>query len=220
MTKSISIIFFLLYGLTNLYGQREQDLVVEFSKIDSLEYIEYRNEYSNPLVLDSTKRTIPDSSFTLTISNENQHFACQKDYAPCYYYIGFLPPLESFVITHCTMYVCGTFLINQNSGERHNLFSPFDNECEPPLLSKGQNKMLVFASNVFQTESFISIYQRKDKLANFDFDSFESLTTDKWKIYEAVWIDETSFPLKTFEEYGAQTGSVPLNVKYILGRIK
>lgn len=195
-------------------------LDVEFSEIDSLQYMEYKKKYTNMLVVDSTKKTIPDSSFALIINDKNQHFDCQKDYSPCYYYKGFLPPINSFVITHCTTQICETFLIDQTSGERQTLFSPFDNECEIPILSKDLNKMVVYASNVFDTESFISLYQRTDNTVNFNFESYRSMTTKKWKIYEAIWINNTSFALITFDAYGGQNGNKALNKRYIKGEIK
>src|SRR5690606_9128164 len=130
MKNRISILISLLLGLNSLFGQNDQKLIVDFSEIDSLEYQKFKGEYANKLSVDSTKKTIPDSSFTLVINGKSQCFHCQMDYNPCYYYKGFLPPINSFVITYCTMNICETFLIDQSSGERQTLFSPFDNESE------------------------------------------------------------------------------------------
>tara|TARA_R110002049_G_scaffold185921_1_gene354193 strand:+ start:3187 stop:3822 length:636 start_codon:yes stop_codon:yes gene_type:complete len=210
----------LFLGLNFLFGQNGKEFVVEFSEIDSLQYVKLKENYSNKLVVDSTKQTIPDSSFTLIINNKNQQFSCKEEYNPCYYYNGFLPSINSFIITYCTIDICETFLIDKTSGESKTLFSPYDNQSEVPLFSKNLKKMLVFASNVFDTESFISIYQRANEDEDFNFDSYESLTTDKWKIYEAIWINENSFALMTFEKYGGISGSVPLNVNYMIGEMK
>lgn len=220
MKIPISILCYLLLGLNGLLGQNGQELIVKFSEIDSLQYIEFKKEYTNKLVVDSTKKTIPDSSFALVINDKNQQFDCHNDYNPCYYYKGFLPPINSFVITHCKMYICETFLIDQTSGEQQSLFSPYDNECEIPVLSKDLNKMLVFASNVFDVESFISVYQRTDKTEGFNFESYDSLTIENWDIHEVIWINDSSFALITFNEYGGQNGSETLNKKYMEGEIK
>jgi hypothetical protein len=220
MKTSIYILGFLILGLNGMFSQNHPELNIEFMKIDSLQYQRYKEDYANKLYLDSTKKTIPDSSFTLTINGENQIFNCEKDYNPCYYYKGFLSPINSFVVTHCTMDICETYLIDKTTGEQRTLFSPFDNECEIPVFSKDLNKMLVYASNVFDSDSFISIYQRTDNTENFNFDSFKIYDTNKWKIYEGIWIDETNFALKTFQKFGGKTGSEPLNINYIRGKIK
>jgi hypothetical protein len=204
-------------GLNSLLGQSEQDLIIDFSEIDSLQYIAYKKEFSNKLIIDSTKKTIPDSSFSLIIKNTEQLFDCQKDNSDCHYYKGFLPQLSSFIITHCGMSICETFLIDQTSGEIQNLLSPYDNECKAPVLSKNHNKLLVYASSVFDRESFISIYQKSGKNEDFDFKSYKSLTIKEWRIYEVIWINNTSFALITFDKYGGKTGSEALNVKYIKG---
>ncbi len=212
-----STLCFLLVGLNGLLGQEGKELIVEFSEIDSLQYLRFKKEYPNRLVKDSTKKTIPDSSFTLIINNKSEKFDCEKDYAPCYYYEGFLLPINSFVITHCIMYQCVTYLIDKASGERQYLFGPFENQCEVPVLSKDLNKMLIFSSDVYDKESFISLYKRTSKNEDFDFETHDSLTTDKWKILEAIWIDDTKFALKTFDKY---SGDKPLNVNFVKGEIK
>ena len=220
MKISVSILCGLLIGLNGLFGQTEQELIVAFYEIDSLQYFEFRKEYSNNLEVDSTKKTIPDSSFTLIIKNNYLRFDCQKDYNGCYYYKGFILSLNSFVITHCGMLTCETFLINQTSGERCALFSPFDNECETPLLSKDLNKMLVFASNVFEIESYISVYQKTKGLSGFNIKSFKGLRIDKWRINEAIWINDTTFALITSDKYGDNSVNLPLTTKYLIGKIK
>jgi hypothetical protein len=220
MTKFAFVVFHLLFGLTSLFGQPAQELILDFSEIDSVQYMEYKKDYSNMLILDSTKRTIPDSSFTLVVHNKRQQFDCQPDYNPCHYYKGFLSPIQSYVITYCTLHECGTYLIDQHSGERKELFSPFDNECEPPLLSKKHNKMLVFASSIFETESFISIYQSNDDNGSFNFESFDSFTTDMWEIYKAICIDETSFALRIRQEYIETAGGAPRKLNFIKAEIK
>lgn len=210
----------MLLGIKSLSGQSEKELTIEFMKIDSLQYIKFRKDYSSYLIVDSIKKTTADSSFSLNVNNESRRFDCKRDFSGCYYYKGFLPPLNSFVITHCSTLICETFLIDKASGERQNLFSPYDNESETPVLSKDLTKMLVFASDVFGRASFISIYQRSTNKGNFDFKSFASLNTNKWKVFEVVWINDTSIALKTFDQYGGKTGNELLNVKYLKGEIK
>jgi hypothetical protein len=219
MKTSVAIISIFLLGITGLLGQSSTELSLAFTSIDSLEYQNFKKGYSSQLVQDPTKKAIGSSFFTLTIDNTPQNFECEKDFSDCHYYKGFIAPLNSYVITHCGMYNCETFLVNKSSGKRHPLNSPFDNECKSPVLSQNFNKMLVFASDVFSGSSYISIYER-DSHGNFDFESYASLITNKWKIFEVVWINDTTFALMTFEEYGGISGNEPLNVTFLKGEIK
>lgn len=220
MRIAITLFCCLLVGLSAALGQSDKSLTIAFTDIDSLQYMKFKKEYTSHLVVDSTKKTTPGASFSLPIENKIQQFDCQKDFSDCHYYKGFLPSLNSFVITHCTRQICGTFLVDATSGERQGLFSSFDNECESPVLSKDHTKMLVFASDVFDKASYISIYHRANKKEKFDFKSFASLSTNKWRIFEVVWINDTRIALMIFDQYGGQTGNELLNVKYIQGEIK
>ncbi len=170
--------------------------------------------------MDASINTIPDSSFALVVANKTQHFACQKDYDDCHYYLGFAPSLNSYVLSNCFSYGCTTFLLNKTSGKQQALFSPFDSECNAPVISPSKNIMLVFSSSAIDKEAYLSLYKRGHPKDPFNFATFEGIHTDQWRILEAIWIDETSFALMAFDEYGGKTGNEPQGVKYIKGDLK
>lgn len=80
--------------------------------------------------------------------------------------------------------------------------------------------MLVFASNVFDRQAYITLVQRADNKAKFDLESSSCLTTNDWKIFEAVRINDTSIALITYDDYGGKSGNELLNVKYYKGEMK
>ncbi|MGB0391203.1 MAG: hypothetical protein ACPGD5_06520 [Salibacteraceae bacterium] len=221
MRRSIVIWLLLicLFGGKNVQGQNN-DLVITFSEIDSLQYAKYKSNYSNSILLDSNKQTVQGSSFSLLIADEMKSFGCQLDPVDCYYYLGKIPELNSYVLTNCGSLVCETFLINQTTGEKFGLFSPYDGESKAPLLSENMNSMLVIASGAFDRESCISLYSKAPYDNKFHYNSFESFTTSKWRIYEAVWVNDTSIAIMTFDKNGGRKGNTPLNVKYKLGELK
>lgn len=208
-----------LFGGKNVQGQNN-DLLIEFTEIDSLQFVKYKSNYTNSIVLDSNKRTIRDSSFSLLIEGEMKSFGCLLDPVDCYYYRGKIPELNSYVLTNCGSMVCETFMINQTTGEKFGLFSPYDGESKAPLLSKNMNNMLVIASGVFDRGSCISVYSKTPSDNKFNYNSFESFITSKWRIYEAVWVNDTSIAIKTYDKNGGRRGNTPLNVKYKLGELK
>jgi len=220
LMKTRVIFFYLLVFGTSVFGQNFEELEFNFTLIDSTSYLEYKKNYFNHIVLDSSLKTIPDSSFSLYVNGEEKPFECTTDYSACIYYVGLIEPLNSYIITTCNEGSCSTLLLNKATGESNYLFSPFDSECEAPLLSKNQTKILVFASSVFGNESFISIHSRKEIGDDFNFDLGKSVNIEDFRIYEAIWIDETTIAIKTFQEFGGVSGSQPLNVQYLKGNTK
>lgn len=219
--KSLLIVIIIaFYGSQNIHGQDVENLNLIFSNIDSGTFSILKQDYSSGLEKDTTIKTLPDSSFTLQLKNESEIFECAKDYNGCYYYKGYLPSLNSHIITHCSMYSCETFLLNHLSGKRQYLPSPFDNECESPVIAKSELKLLIFASSVLGNDSFIGIYERSNTNANFDFTTYKTYHLSTKKIFEIIWIDDVSFALKTFQGYGGKSGNELLNVKYIQVKIK
>ncbi len=210
----------LILGLHLALGQHQTELEIEFSAIDSLEYLVYKSNYPSGIVMDTSISTIPDSSFALVVANKTQHFACQKDYNDCHYYLGFAPSLNSYVLSNCFSYGCTTFLLNKTSGQQQALFSPFDSGCNAPVLSPSKDKMLVFASSAFDHKAYLSLYKRAHPKDTFNFATFEGTLIKQWRILEAIWIDETSFALMAFDEYGGKTGNEPQNLKYLKGDLK
>ncbi len=220
-SKKASFLFvFLLITLNVVFAQHQQPLDLDFTEIDSVQYMEFKKAYSNNLVIDSTKHAITRSSFTLIIRNEEEQYECPGNDDDCNYYKGFLPDINSHVITNCGTQVCYTYLLDRTSGDFQTLFSSFDTECEVPLLSKDLSKMLVYASSVFDVESYVSVYERTDASSQFDYQNFKGIRANSWVINEAIWVDDNTFALITSETYGASGTNVLVNVKYRLGRIK
>ena len=220
MKLVLTTLCFLILGFNSLNGQNNRELAITFSKIDSSLFNKHKESIPHAIIIDSTKKAIPGSSFSLKINNSEQSFNCKKDFSDCFYYKGFLTTINSYVITHCGSYTCETYLINQSSGKIQDIPNPYDSESNSPILSEDENKMLVYASSVFDKESFICVLQRTNNTEEFNTKSYESLFIKEWRILEAIWITNHSFAIKTFDEYGGNTGSEPLNVKYFQGVLK
>lgn len=216
--KQVLTIVCLLIGTQFVIAQNNKNLTVDFSEIDSLEYMEFKMKYPNEVLFDSTKKTIVDSSFVLLINGKEQTFI--NEYDNRYYYRGFLPSLQSYVLTHCGMLWCLTSLIDQTSGKQLDLESTFDNEAEIPLISKNGNMMLVFASNVFSPASYISLYQKVDKEDNLGFSMALDLSVDLWDIQEAIWVSDNSFALKIADYNDDERENKSRKVRYMIGKIE
>lgn len=200
--------------------ENQNELKIEFTEIDSTDYFNYKQNYSDGIKINSTIVHEAGSSFTLAVKNADKKFSCDVDYNNCTYYKGFLNPLNKYVLTSCGKGYCGTYLLDKNTGVRSFLQSPFDSECEVPSLSKNENKLIAFSSSVFDRKSFIALYRKNIDSKKIDLKEYDSFHTSDWRIKEIIWIDNNSIALKVYEKYGGKTGSELINVRYLKGNIK
>ena len=161
--------------------ENENKLKIKFTKMDSTDYIYFKQKHSNGIIIDSTIVNEAGSSFTLVVENEEKKFSCDIDYNNCNYYKGFLKPLNKYILTYCGTGYCGTYLLDKNTGIQNHLESPFDSECEIPSLSGDENTLITFSTSVFsRDESFIALYKKNIDTKKIDFKVFDSFYTSDW----------------------------------------
>jgi len=195
--------------------ENENTLKLKFTKIKSTEYFDYKQKYSNGITIDTTITNKAGSSFTLPLKNTEKTFSCDIDFNVCTYYKGFIKSLNKYVLTYCGQGYCGTYLLDKNTGETNSLESPFDSECESPVLSKNESQLIAFSSSVFDTNSFLSLYENNPKTKIIDFTIYKFFNSSEWKINEIIWIDEKTIALIIYDEYGGETGSELINKRYL-----
>ena len=200
--------------------ENKNKLKIKFTKIDSTNYLDFIQKYSNKITIDSTIVNEAGSSFSLAVKDTEKEFRCDIDYNNCNYYKGFLSPLNKYILTYCGTGYCGTFLLDKNTGIQNFIESPFDSECEIPSLSKNENKLITFSSSVFDRKSFIALYKKDINSKKIDLNKYDSFYTSDWRIKEIIWIDNNSIALKVFDEYGGKIGSELINVRYFKGEIE
>ena len=204
----------------NVLVENKNKLKIKFTKTDSINYFSFRQNYSNGIKIDTTIVNESGSSFSLIIKNEEKKFSCDIDYNNCYYYKGFLKPLNKYIITYCGTGYCRTYLLDKNTGTQNYLESPFDSECEIPSLSKNENKLIAFSSSVFDRESFIALYKKNIETKKIDFKKYDTFYTSDWRVKEIIWIDNNSIALKIYEKYGGKSGNELINTRYLKGKIE
>ena len=197
------------------FKEHKNKLKLNFTTIDSADYLSYKRKYSNGITIDSTIVNKAGSSFTLSLKNTEKTFSCDIDYNDCTYYKGFINSLNKYILTYCSNGYCGTYLLDKNTGETNSLESPFDSECESPVLSKNESQLIAFSSSVFDTNSFLSLYENNPKTKIIDFTIYKFFNSSEWKINEIIWIDEKTIALIIYDEYGGETGSELINKRYL-----
>jgi len=214
----ISFFLFCLISIGNSENETHP-YSITLSESDAIAFAHYKKNFSNQLVLDTTITTIPDSSFQLEVAGTARSYSCGNHCADCIYYNGNLPSIDSYVLTHCQPEYCETMLLNKTTGVSENLPSGFDNEAEVPVMSKNGSQMLVYASNVFEREAVISVYQKKEPNTPIHWNAAAEFNTMLWKINEIVWIDELSFAIHAYQKQGGIAGDSLVGQQFYIGKL-
>ena len=162
----------------------------------------YKNNYDDKILFDSTKIARPGFSFSLEIETGIQEFSCPKDYNGCYYYGGYLEPLQVYLISQSQHLYGESFAVSHKDGEQFPFYSPFDSGANSVFLSKEEDQLLVFANPPYSRGAFIGLYQIEQKNGDVYFFALRAFQTEKWSIEELVWIDNNSFALKVYNDRG------------------
>jgi hypothetical protein len=200
--------------------ENQNKLKIKFTKIDSTDYFDFKQKYSNGIEIDSTIVNEAGSSFTIAVKNTKEEFSCDIDYNNCTYYKGFLSLLNKYILTYCGTGYCGTYLLDKNTGIKSSLESPFDSECEIPSLSNNGSKLIAYSYSVFDRESFIALYKKNVDTKKIDFKEYDSFYTSDWRVKEIIWIDTNLIALKVFDKYGGKTGGKLINTRYLKGKME
>ena len=200
-------------------AQEYTPLGVTFSDISEAQYQEYATLYTPYIVLDSIKMITP-GSFEVSIGNGERTYTCAESYNPCYYYKGFFPDLNSYIISHCEMEYCATFMLNADTGLTYSLYSPFDQSTDTPLLSPNKKMLLSFASSAILGDTYIALYTRSDLNDDFDLTQFTGRLKNSLRIHEAVWVDNHGFAMKVPKGRKTSTDAKPEQPTYIMGKLK
>ena len=135
-----------------------EKLKLTFSSISEREFLKFKNNYDDKIIFDSSKVEQPGSSFFLKTAVGTEEFSCAENYNPCFYYGGYLKPLELYLFTEGHPYWAQAFALNFKNGERFSFDSPFDSAANRILISKEEDKLLVFTIAPFDSASFIAVY--------------------------------------------------------------
>jgi len=197
-------------------------LNLEFDKISEQEFLEFKNNYDNKIVLDASKVERPGFPFSLEIGNKIEEFPCPKDYIGCYYYGGYLTPLEIYLIQVGHRGYTESFAIHRKNGEQFPFYSPFDAAASSVLISKEEDQLMTFAVTAFDRVSFIGHYKIEQEGEDVYFSELKEFQTDEWKINELVWMDKNTFALKVYDQevWSNEANKTVLKaVKYLKAKI-
>ena len=227
MKKTYYLIVILLLAINNLQAQ-ENDTIVENTffmegNIPQM-YLEHVDRISLQFVSISKKQFLnfkthqPDSNyifnspiytsapFTITTKKTEYKFR-NTPYDDEYRYIGYVPEINSHIISECK-WVCVNYLLDNETDEKMMLPCDFDSGVLGLKISASKKQMLMYLS--YDAANYADYYSHRAEIIFMqigDAKGFHKLTNPKiciiteWSIEDIVWIDEKSIALKVYDKY-------------------
>lgn len=199
----------------------ENDLKLLFDTIPPDDFKKYKKLYNSKISLDSSKITLTDSLLLLKTEIKTLAFQAKKDYSQYAYYKGFLKSLNLLLIQDIDgENATGSLLLVDNkTGKIFSIDCPFDYPLETPMISP-KNDYLFFYSNNLQedNQSFISILKIRSIGDSYNLKVIADIEIDQWIIKDIIWMNETTFAIKTISHHGAE--NIKEKVIYLKASLK
>jgi hypothetical protein len=217
------------YDMNNMWPG--DSLYFSFDTITQKDFEQYKKNYHSKLKQDSTRITVIDTCLIIKTQDSSYTFCSPKNKivngyeqftdASYYYYNGYISSLGLYSITVIDLHneIGQTFLIDSKTNKKYALFAPFDDECEPPLVSPKNKYMLSISNNVYEdNQGFITLIGIEKNKGVFSYKGLIAYTSNEWKIRELVWINEKTFALHiVISTRNEQTNEITQTENYLKG---
>ena len=170
---------------------------LEFEPISEQEYLKSKSDYDKKIDLDNHIEFDSTSfSFKTSKSKYRLYKPNPNDGHMDYKYVGFLKPLNSYIITGGGQESFDMFLVNKDTDLTISLLE-YDDDC--PLISPQHSKLLMHYYSPYEVDegSYITIFQINDDKT---ISGLQLFGTNEWQSEEIVWINEFTIALKVCEE--------------------
>jgi len=196
-----------------------------FENIKLAEYLNYRQNYSPQLNMDSSKVVASDTAFTIRTAKALLSFPrpspinsvrTNSDYV---YYKGFNDHLKIYFLEH---YFVGaeftfgySFFIDSVSVVKYDLIEHADFTFQPPVFSPDNRFMITYVYDYFSpNECFLGVIKITSEGNSFSYKEFASASTVL--IEELVWINNSSFAIKVkAQTYNEKNKNLDDNFTYL-----
>lgn len=170
-------------------------------RIDTLTekvYKKLKKKNKSTLDRDSSKVTWTDTSFTIKLKQTSQTYTCDRNYAHCDYYIGYLTPLQLYAIESISASnEVGIFLlVDRVSGKSVYLESNSDFPLSYPAVSKDTSLMSAYLFDAYSSESYVSLYRIEINEYQYVIKSYARFVFQKSEIEDLIWIDNLQFVVR------------------------
>ena len=223
------LIILLLIATNNLQAQEDNIVIVEnvffregnISRMD-LGHNNIMNIQFEPISKEqflNLKAHQPDSNYKFTppmgfvatpftIETKNTYYKFSSDpYGEERRYIGYVPEINSHIISDCK-WVCVNYLLDNQTDEKIILPSDFDGGVLGLKISASKKQLLMYSSHY--GDNYADIYSHRAEIIFMqigDGKGFHKLTNPRiciimeWSIEDIVWIDNNSIALKVDDKH-------------------
>jgi len=208
--------------------EKNNKLNLSIRKITKKEFLNYKSNYTNSIIKDSTIKAYPNKPFILKTDSLSYKFRCRD--TPCFSYEGYIKNLNSYVIGMLGPGIGEVFLVDKKTGNGMILTSPYDGSNFEPLLSKNNNKIIFYSScpegkncsKYYNSASYIAIYDIKGINDLSKIRSYRTFDTYDWVIDDLCWIDDNTIAIRIFDEikFDKKGQDYKENLRYIKVKIE
>ena len=170
-------------------------------KIDTVLEKVYRRAkavYSSKIDTDSTRVSWTDSLFVVKLGKSTMRFTPFRpgNYGNSDYYLGFLKPLNLYLITRVygTQEISDLMFVSGKSEKIYYYFEAPSGQMGPPLISPSNNFLLSYSNGFYET-AFISVLKIIRNGNEFEFENFGDLFLGETRIEDAIWADDSHIML-------------------------
>lgn len=183
--------------MTDFPKFEQTEVVLEFETISEEEYVNYKAVYDKKIVVDNLIKFDSISfSFETAKSKYKLYTPNPLDAYVDYEYVGFLKPLNSYIIKGGGEESFSMFIVNKETDAIFNL-DEYNADC--PLISPQNTKLIMHYYSPYETDrgNYINIFHIN---ADAVVSGFQQYQTQKWQSYEILWINEFAIALKVCDE--------------------
>ncbi len=202
---------------------------LEFFEISKTQFIKYKKNYHNKLTVDSSRIELKDTLFFIKTAKSklpfnieyNQSYGNRRGFS-WFGYKGYVDELKVYVLENwweTGEFTLGeSFLIDSSSNIKYTLNSLLDGPNNPPVISPNDKFLISFSNDGTSPEGFCRFNVIKITKTNnsLKYEGYINHEADGWYISEIVWINDSSFALKTNSmTYDNSSGSWVDNFAYL-----
>lgn len=207
------------------------DLKIDFDTITKSQFENYREKFQRKIDTISKLISRTANSFVIRASDTLFKFS-SKDYR-VHTYHGFLPDINSHLISVSGSGICEMFLIDLETGAGFLIPAFYDDGCNIPIISNTKSFLLIYGTcpagklcfdwyENITTISLIDLSTENSIKSINNARKFGVLGIDDFEILEIFWADDEKLIIKAFDRvsFDKKDKDYKSNVSFLQGTIR
>ncbi|WP_040252117.1 hypothetical protein [Psychroserpens mesophilus] len=203
-------------------------LKIDFNSITKLEFETYEELYERKVDTIAKLISRTENSFQIRASDTIFEFSTRADRT--FWYQGFYPRLNSYLVGVSGAGICEMFFIDKNSANGLLMPEFYDSGCNQPMISPDNRFLMTYGTcpegnfcfDYYDHISTILIIDLKHVESIMDLKTFRFSGINDFVIENLFWIGTDEIVLKVFDEIAFDNNGQDYkkNIRYLKGKIE